>query len=81
MCTGFSSCRSHAVLPTHCCPLSACRDTLWGESGTYTMAKFVPFNPTDKYTIAFVRDNATGKIERVMKGAPQVRGCRSSVGT
>lgn len=48
------------------------RDTLWGEGGTYTMAKFVPFNPTDKYTIAFVRDNATGKIERVMKGAPQV---------
>jgi H+-transporting ATPase len=57
----------------------ACRDTLWGEGGTYTMAKFVPFNPTDKYTIAFVRDNATGKIERVMKGAPQVCGCRSRV--
>jgi hypothetical protein len=38
------------------------------------MAKFVPFNPTDKYTIAFVKDNATGEIERVMKGAPQVGG-------
>ena len=34
--------------------------------------KFVPFNPTDKYTIAFVSENATGKIQRVMKGAPQV---------
>ena len=34
--------------------------------------KFVPFNPTDKYTIAFVKNNATGQVERVMKGAPQV---------
>jgi hypothetical protein len=32
----------------------------------------VPFNPTDKYTIAFVQDIKTGVIERVMKGAPQV---------
>ena len=32
----------------------------------------MPFNPTDKYTIAFVQDVKTGQIERVMKGAPQV---------
>jgi hypothetical protein len=34
----------------------------------------VPFNPTDKFTIAFVQDVKTGVIERVMKGAPQVGG-------
>lgn len=45
-----------------------CSDTLWQEN---TLTKFVPFNPTDKYTIAFVKDNKTGTIERVMKGAPQ----------
>ena len=37
------------------------------------MVKFVPFNPTDKITIAFTKDNKTGEIMRVMKGAPQVR--------
>lgn len=45
------------------------RDTLWEE---YKLAKFVPFNPVDKYTVAFVQDPATGKVFRVMKGAPQV---------
>ncbi|GAB4823503.1 hypothetical protein N2152v2_010549 [Parachlorella kessleri] len=45
------------------------KDTLWNEN---KIVKFVPFNPTDKYTIAFVKNNATGQIERVMKGAPQV---------
>ncbi|PRW57643.1 plasma-membrane proton-efflux P-type ATPase isoform B [Chlorella sorokiniana] len=45
------------------------RDTLWEE---YSMAKFIPFNPTDKYTVAFVKDNKTGQIQRIMKGAPQV---------
>ncbi|KAL4418761.1 hypothetical protein ABPG77_005772 [Micractinium sp. CCAP 211/92] len=45
------------------------RDTLWQE---YSLTKFIPFNPTDKYTIAYVKDNKTGAIERVMKGAPQV---------
>ena len=29
-----------------------CSDTLWEE---YAMAKFIPFNPTDKYTVAFVK--------------------------
>lgn len=46
------------------------RDTLWGD---YTLKKFVPFNPVDKYTIAIVTDNKTGRVFRVMKGAPQVR--------
>lgn len=41
----------------HCrltvCTLSChCSDTLWEE---YAMAKFIPFNPTDKYTVAFVK--------------------------
>jgi hypothetical protein len=47
------------------------KDTLWSE---YTLKKFVPFNPVDKYTIAIVTDNKTGRAFRVMKGAPQVRG-------
>ncbi len=50
------------------CPFAPCSDTLWQE---YSLTKFIPFNPTDKYTIAYVKDNKTGAIERVMKGAPQ----------
>ena len=45
------------------------RDTLWSS---YKMAKFVPFNPVDKYTIAHVHDPETKVTFRVMKGAPQV---------
>ena len=62
-----------AVLPLPPC-LPACllrSDSLWED---YKLAKFVPFNPTDKFTIAFVQDVKTGVIERVMKGAPQVGG-------
>ena len=47
------------------------KDTLWQN---YTLKKFVPFNPVDKFTMAIVVENATGKVQRVMKGAPQV-GC------
>ena len=43
--------------------------SLWQE---YTLIKFIPFNPVDKFTMAIVKENATGKIQRVMKGAPQV---------
>ncbi|CAK0787749.1 hypothetical protein CVIRNUC_010971 [Coccomyxa viridis] len=43
--------------------------TLWDD---YTLEKFVPFNPTDKYTIAVVKEKANGKEHRIMKGAPQV---------
>lgn len=35
--------------------------------------KFVPFNPTDKYTIATIQDASGGPVYRLMKGAPQVR--------
>jgi H+-transporting ATPase len=45
-------------------------DHLWND---YTLEKFIPFNPTDKYTIAHVKDNKTGETTRIMKGAPQVR--------
>lgn len=44
--------------------------TLWDE---WQMEKFVPFNPTDKYTIAVVKNKQTGETKRIMKGAPQVR--------
>ena len=43
--------------------------TLWDD---YTLEKFVPFNPTDKYTIAVVKEKGNGKEHRIMKGAPQV---------
>ena len=44
-------------------------DTLWDQ---WEREAFVPFNPTDKYTIATVRNKATGQRKRIMKGAPQV---------
>ena len=47
--------------------------TLWDD---YTLEKFVPFNPTDKYTIAVVKEKASGKEHRIMKGAPQVGAAR-----
>ena len=43
--------------------------TLWND---WTLEKFVPFNPTDKYTIAVVKNKASGEEKRIMKGAPQV---------
>ncbi len=49
--------------------------TLWDD---YTLQKFVPFNPTDKYTIAHVKNNKTGECTRIMKGAPQVPSISSS---
>ncbi|KAK9833068.1 hypothetical protein WJX74_006281 [Apatococcus lobatus] len=44
-------------------------DTLWDE---YSQFKYTPFNPTDKYTISYVREQSSGKEMRLMKGAPQV---------
>jgi len=38
----------------------------------YTLKKFIPFNPVDKYTVAHLVENETGKYIQVMKGAPQV---------
>jgi H+-transporting ATPase len=34
--------------------------------------KFVPFNPTDKFTCATVVEEGTGKTVRLLKGSPQV---------
>ena len=34
--------------------------------------KYIPFNPNDKYTVAFVKETDSGKQYRLMKGAPQV---------
>ena len=45
------------------------RHALWEQ---YTLIKYIPFNPVDKLTVAVVRENATGRTLRVMKGAPQV---------
>ena len=38
----------------------------------YKMTKWIPFNPTDKFTVAVMQDNETGETFRVMKGAPQI---------
>jgi H+-transporting ATPase len=38
----------------------------------YKTTRFVPFNPTDKYTSATLVHEATGETFRVMKGSPQV---------
>lgn len=46
------------------------KDNLWKG---YKMLKYVPFNPTDKFTMAILLDERTGQTIRVMKGAPQVR--------
>jgi hypothetical protein len=35
--------------------------------------KFVPFNPTDKYTIGTIRPGDGSETFRLMKGAPQAR--------
>lgn len=43
--------------------------TLWDH---FTQTKFVPFNPTDKYTIATITPKDGGAPFRLMKGAPQV---------
>jgi H+-transporting ATPase len=46
------------------------RAALWDEN---KLLKYVPFNPTDKYTMAIIEDASTlGRKFRVMKGAPQV---------
>ena len=46
------------------------KDTMWNG---LKQSKFVPFNPVDKYTIAHVTEDSTGKTYRLLKGAPQVR--------
>ncbi|KXS21078.1 plasma-membrane proton-e [Gonapodya prolifera JEL478] len=38
----------------------------------YHITNFVPFNPTSKYTEATVKEHASGKTFRVIKGAPHV---------
>jgi H+-transporting ATPase len=38
----------------------------------HTKLKWVPFNPTDKFTSITLQDNKSGKVFRVLKGSPQV---------
>ncbi|GBF93844.1 plasma-membrane proton-efflux P-type ATPase [Raphidocelis subcapitata] len=45
------------------------KDTVWND---YKLVKWAPFNPTDKFTMAVLREGASGRTFRVMKGAPQV---------
>ena len=46
-----------------------CRLQLWRDN---VRTKWLAFNPTDKYTVAWVRNRASGATEMLMKGAPQV---------
>ena len=48
------------------CPLG---EKMWDE---YEQTKYVPFNPTDKFTTAQIRQKSNGESFRLMKGAPQV---------
>ncbi|GFR50748.1 hypothetical protein Agub_g13014 [Astrephomene gubernaculifera] len=38
----------------------------------YKKLKWVPFNPTDKFTAATMLDQETGRVFRLLKGSPQV---------
>lgn len=51
------------------------KDHLWDG---YERLKFVPFNPTDKFTMAVIRDKQTGKVGLFL--LPQLQGYRSSKG-
>ncbi|EQC33461.1 hypothetical protein SDRG_08972 [Saprolegnia diclina VS20] len=44
-------------------------NTLWQQ---YTLLHYTPFDPITKRTIAKIKENATGRIFRTCKGAPQV---------
>lgn len=44
-------------------------EVLWKGKSQF---KYIPFNPNDKYTISYVKENDSGKQYRLMKGAPQV---------
>lgn len=43
-----------------------------GMRSQHKMIKWIPFNPTDKFTVAVLQNNETGEVFRVMKGAPQI---------
>jgi hypothetical protein len=51
------------------------KEHLWAPAGPYRRLKFVPFNPVDKFTMAVVQEEGTGRVMRLMKGAPQVGRC------
>ncbi|KXZ46961.1 hypothetical protein GPECTOR_39g455 [Gonium pectorale] len=38
----------------------------------YKKLKWIPFNPTDKFTAATMLDQETGRVFRLLKGSPQV---------
>jgi magnesium-transporting ATPase (P-type) len=48
------------------------KEHLWAPAGPYRRLKFVPFNPVDKFTMAVVQEEGSGRVMRLMKGAPQV---------
>ncbi|KAF0694145.1 Aste57867_14953 [Aphanomyces stellatus] len=60
---------NHEAIDIVCFETYPEKDTLWQK---YTLLHYTPFDPTTKRTIAKVRENATGRIFRACKGAPQV---------
>ncbi|ETV67741.1 plasma-membrane proton-efflux P-type ATPase [Aphanomyces astaci] len=60
---------NHEAIDVVCYETYPEKATMWD---TYTLLHYTPFDPTTKRTIAKIRENATGRIFRTCKGAPQV---------
>lgn len=52
--------------------LEGCYPELVALKEQYKLVRYIPFNPTDKFTQATIRDEKTGEIFRLLKGSPQV---------
>ena len=51
----------------------SCEHPAQGEcQAVLITCRWLAFNPTDKFTVAWVRNRASGATEMLMKGAPQV---------
>ena len=46
------------------------KDTMWDNRD---QVKCIPFNPVDKFTIAYIKEKDSGETYRLLKGAPQAR--------
>ncbi|MEW5313699.1 MAG: hypothetical protein WDW38_005244 [Sanguina aurantia] len=51
--------------------LEGCYPELVALKEQYKLVRYIPFNPTDKFTQATIRDEKTGEIFRLLKGSPQ----------
>lgn len=51
-----------------------CFDVLQASqlAGKFKKLKWIPFNPTDKFTAVTLLDETSGRVFRLLKGSPQV---------